>query len=102
MRYFLALLLALPMQANDKVDHFLGGVAIGATVSIAFRWTGGTTKQSCKVGFVVGSAAGLQKEWLDGYVNKTIPGAHSVEVEDALATIAGAAVGSWLTYELMK
>ena len=85
----------------------VGGFAIGATVNIAFRWSGGSRLQSHRVGFLVGTGAGLQKEYLDGYTNANnkalgFAPTHSVEAGDALATIAGAYLGSWCVQYVWK
>jgi len=110
MKRILLALLCLPLAAGeswypaaDKRGHFLGGFLIGATVTVGFRWGGGTPKQSARIGFMVGTAEGIRKEWLDNYANGLIPTPrHDASPADAAYTIAGAALGSWLTYEVLK
>ena len=104
MKRLLLTLLCGPLLAGglpkDKVGHFAGGFAIGATVNLTVRWSGGSRAQGARIGFAVGTAAGLQKEWLDRYSNQTAQAqglrpVHSVEAWDAIATVAGAACGSY-------
>ena len=124
MRRILSLLLCASLSANDKLDHFAAGFAIGAAVTVSFKWSGGPAKQSARIGFLVGTGAGIVKEGVDQYVyqkgnalnnsymNNPDTAAYArmsqgsfgkgADAGDALATIAGAAVGSWLTYELLK
>ena len=113
MRTILAFLLCLPLTAadwspkQDKRDHFFGGMLIGATATVVIRWGGVQSKPSARIGFAIGTAAGFGKEYQDWRANKDaarlgLPAPHSVEAADAAYTIAGAALGSWLAYELVK
>ena len=114
MKRVLALALCLPLAAGeswapaaDKRGHFLGGFAIGATVTLGFRWSGGTPRQSARIGFMAGSAAGLQKEYLDSASNRDanawgLKPVHSVSTADAAYTIAGAALGSFVSWQFIK
>lgn len=112
MKRLLAAFLCLPLAAwpipQDKQGHFLGGVAIGFTASFAVRWGAGTdATHSARVGFLIGAAAGIQKEYLDNYDNVSAIArgqqpVHGVEAYDAGATIAGAAVGATIAYYLLK
>lgn len=101
MRTLLAFLLCVPVLAGgppkDKVSHFVGGVGIGFTAGICFKWSGGSAKQSARIGFLVGGASGLAKE----YGDKTYGGGR-MDPGDALATVAGAALGSWAAYRITK
>jgi len=114
MKRVLALLLCFPLAGGeswapkpDKIGHFVGGFAIGAAVTIGFKWGGGTAKQSARIGFMVGTGEGLRKEWMDhsSNVDATAQGlrqVHSASPADAAYTIAGAALGSWCAWELVK
>lgn len=124
MKRLLPFLLCVSLQANDKVDHFLAGAAIGAAVNISFRWSGGSPKQSMRIGFVVGTGAGIIKEGVDQYAYKQAQrlgdsysyspqtdayakrgvGAFGTGADpwDAVATMAGACVGSWAVSKVWK
>ena len=111
MRYLLALLLSLPVFSGgipkDKLQHFASGMVIGAAVNVGFRWSGGGRNQSMKIGIGVGTMEGIRKEFQDRQSNMDflavgLKPIHSVDKYDALATIAGAAVGSLIVFHVYK
>ena len=114
MKRIISLLLCFPLMAgdswkpsSDKRSHFIAGFAIGVGVSVAFRWTGGSPKQSCRIGFGLGVMEGVRKEVYDHQSNVDanswgLKPVHSVSGADLAYTVAGAALGSYLTYKVME
>lgn len=78
---------------NDKLMHFLIGVAVALACSAAwiFLATQGVVRvEDAKFCAVIGAAvAGITKEAADYLDNRSTPGMHGVEALDALATVAG-------------
>lgn len=102
MRTLILALVALPMMAGwpppkDKIQHFVAGAGIGVAATISFRWSGGSPKQSARIGFLVSSGTGVAKEYADYRY-----GGGRMDAGDALATVAGAALGSWMAHEVIK
>lgn len=67
---------------QDKQMHFAAGAVIAAAGSVAYGQ---------RTGFLIGTAAGVAKELVDS--QRT---GHVVSAKDALATAAGAWVGSYV------
>lgn len=67
---------------QDKSDHFAVGSAIALTGTHVFR--------DRRVGFALGAAAGLAKEFLDSRSTN-----HTVSAKDFAVTAAGAFVGAY-------
>lgn len=128
MKRLLPFLLSLNLCAGgipkDKLAHFGAGMAIGAVVTVSFRWSGGRPLQSARIGFVVGTGMGVIKEGVDQYTYeqaKRLRSAYSyspqtnayaqqgvgafgkgADAGDAIATAAGAALGSYIVYRFYK
>lgn len=75
---------------RDKTLHFLGGAAVGAAVTLA------TDKPA--YGIAAGVAVGLAKELYDTQHRAT----HTPSTKDLIATVAGAAVGSYATWLVIR
>jgi hypothetical protein len=110
-----SILISLIINANafsfnvpqDKRMHFAAGFAIGATATLSFKWGGAKPKTAMSFGIGTGTLAGVGKEVHDKMQNDAarrmgLPPPHSVEVADAAYTIAGAALGSWVAYKIVK
>lgn len=128
MRRALILLLSLQLTAGgipkDKLQHFAAGALIGASASVAFRWSGGGRLQSTRIGISVGIGAALLKEGVDQYAyqqSKAISASYAndpratdyvkqgtgafgrgADAGDALATIAGACAGAYIVHKIWK
>ena len=91
---------------NDKLKHFLAGAAVAAVSSIAWFLVSRTGLVDmggawlCAV--MCAGVAGVVKEGADREDNKIHPGMHGVEVEDALATLAGSAPVVLVLHFLME
>ncbi len=93
----LYVVLSLPFFAQadewtgrDKNLHFLGGAAVGAAVTMY------TDKPM--YGIAAGAAVGLAKELYDAKHRST----HTPSAKDLIATIAGAAVGSYASWLVIR
>lgn len=75
---------------RDKTLHFLGGAAIGAAVTIA------TNRQD--YGLAAGVGIGLLKEVYDSQHRDK----HTPSTKDLIATVAGAAVGSYASWLIIR
>ena len=75
---------------RDKNLHFLGGAAVGAAVTLA------TDKPM--YGIAAGAAVGLAKELYDAKHRST----HTPSTKDLLATVAGAAAGSYASWLIIR
>jgi uncharacterized protein YfiM (DUF2279 family) len=75
---------------RDKTLHFLGGAAVGMAVTVA--------TDNPSYGIAAGAAVGLAKELYDTRHRST----HTPSAKDLLATIAGAAVGSYASWLIIK
>lgn len=92
---YVVLLLPFLAQADewtgrDKTLHFLGGAAIGAAVTVA--------TDNPTYGIAAGAAVGLAKELYDTQHKST----HTPSAKDLIATIAGAAVGSYASWLVIR
>jgi hypothetical protein len=125
MKRLLIPFLCLTLQAGgiprDKLEHFGAGILIGAAVTVSFRWSGGPPRQSARIGFLVGTGAGIVKEGIDQYsynTAKRLDAAYQsdafahryvtrgtqafgkgADAGDALVVCAGAALGSYLVFK---
>lgn len=75
---------------RDKTLHFIGGAAVGAAVTIA--------TERPAYGIAAGAAIGLAKELYDTQHRST----HTPSAKDLIATVAGAAVGSYATWLVIR
>ena len=75
---------------RDKTLHFLGGAAIGAAVTVA--------TERPAYGIAAGAAVGLAKELYDTQHRST----HTPSAKDLIATVAGAAVGSYASWLVIR
>lgn len=75
---------------RDKAIHFLGGAAIGSAVTMA--------TERPAYGIAAGAAVGLAKELYDTQHRST----HTPSAKDLIATVAGAAVGSYVTWLIIR
>lgn len=91
---------------NDKLKHFLAGAAVAAVSAIAWflvAQTGLVDMGGAWLGAVMcAGVAGVVKEGADHEDNKIHPGAHGVELADALATLAGSVPVVVLLHLLLK
>lgn len=75
---------------RDKNLHFIGGAAVGAAVTLA--------TDSPAYGIAAGAAVGLAKELYDTQHRAT----HTPSAKDLIATVAGAAVGSYASWVIIR
>ena len=75
---------------RDKTLHLLGGAAIGAAVTAA--------TDDPAYGIASGAVIGLAKELYDTQHRAT----HTPSAKDLIATVAGAAVGSYATHLVIR
>lgn len=93
----LYVLFLLPLLAHaddwtgrDKTLHFLGGAAVGAAVTMV--------TERPAYGIAAGAAISLAKELYDTQHRST----HTPSTKDLIATVAGAAVGSYATHLVIR
>jgi uncharacterized membrane protein HdeD (DUF308 family) len=82
----------LPILPQDKANHWVyGGIiyAVAYLLSLAFPII---TFPAAYVALAIVALFAVGKEALDAYMNTKNPGSHGVELNDALATIAGSIV----------
>jgi uncharacterized protein YfiM (DUF2279 family) len=93
----LYVVLSLPFLAHadewtgrDKTLHFLGGAAVGASVTLY--------TDRPMYGIAAGAAVGLAKELYDTQHRST----HTPSAKDIVVTVIGAAVGSYATHIVIR
>lgn len=91
MEKFFTLLNNIP---NDKLRHFASGLLVFAVLSLAAKVCGFSMLEALGCTATIG----LSKEYIyDNLYNRFVQPIHTVELADALATMAGGAVGFfWL------
>lgn len=83
----------IPMLAQDKANHIVGGVLAGVAVAVVCTLVG--FPHCSRTGAIVGAAiAGAAKEGIDWYLNRRARAAgmlppHTVDPYDFLATLCG-------------